>query len=221
MVLDLTRFPPEESGELRALDTEDELDDYTYFVAGCVGEFWTDLHAAHLPALGSWDVDDFRRRGKRFGQGLQLTNILRDVRKDLEIGRCYFPQTALADVGLTTEDLRQHRQPRRVRELLERYLRLTLEHYRVGWSYTLAIPRRLPRLRLACAWPLLLGLRTLALLHASPDPYAPKSHHKISRSEVRGILRRSTLRVGSNRALNRLYRELAADLPGPESSTGA
>jgi farnesyl-diphosphate farnesyltransferase len=213
MALDLARFPPEESGELRALESDRELDDYTYYVAGCVGEFWTELHAAHLPALRHWVVDDMRQRGKRFGQGLQFTNILRDVRADLEIGRCYFPAPALTAAGLTLEDLRAHRAPVRSRELFHRYLRVALGHYQEGWSYTLAIPRRLPRLRLACAWPLLLGLRTLALLHASPDPYAPGSHHKVTRSEVRSILRRSALRVGSNRGLERLYRELAAGLP--------
>ena len=213
MALDLARFPPEESGEVRALESDQELDDYTYYVAGCVGEFWTELHAAHLRALRHWDLDDMRQRGKRFGQGLQMTNILRDFRADLEIGRCYFPTPALTAAGLTLEDLRAHRAPTRSRELFQHYLRVALEHYQEGWSYTLSIPRRLPRLRLACAWPLLLGLRTLALLHVSPDPYAPGSHHKVTRPEVRSILRRSALRVGSNRGLERLYRELAVGLP--------
>ena len=34
-----------------ALQTAAQLDEYTYLVAGCVGEFWTDLCLRHVPAL--------------------------------------------------------------------------------------------------------------------------------------------------------------------------
>lgn len=207
MVLDLERFPAEESGELAALETEAELDLYTYYVAGCVGAFWTELQVAHIPALKGWDLEEKSAAGIRFGKGLQLTNILRDARKDFAIGRCYFPRSRLEQEGLRLEDLRRDTETQPLGRLFRAYLQPTLEHYESGWRYTLAIPRRVPRLRLACAWPLLLGLRTLALLAESDDPYAAGSHRKISRREVRAILRRSSARVGSNRALERLYRE--------------
>ena len=203
MEMDLGRFPLEESGQTGALETDAELDLYTYYVAGCVGEFWTDLQAAHLPALRRWDLSEMREKGIRFGKGLQLTNILRDVDRDLEIGRVYFPRPKLEAVGVTLEDLRAGRDRSKLRPLLHEYLQVTLAHYRAGWEYTLAIPRRLVRLRLACAWPLLIGLRTLALLAASPDPYAPGTLHKVPRSEVRSILRRTTARILSNRMMRK------------------
>ena len=56
MAMDLTRFPGESAQELTALDTLDELDQYTYYVAGCVGEFWTRMVCAHRPAMARWDV---------------------------------------------------------------------------------------------------------------------------------------------------------------------
>ena len=40
-------FPAEDSGALAALKTPAELDRYIYFVAGCVGEFWTAITVAH------------------------------------------------------------------------------------------------------------------------------------------------------------------------------
>ena len=76
-----------------------ELDRYTYLVAGCVGEFWTEMMAAHTRPLATWDMARMSELGVRFGKALQLTNVLRDVSKDLRLGRCYLPQTELEAAG--------------------------------------------------------------------------------------------------------------------------
>ena len=62
-----------------ALKTLDDLDRYTYYVAGCVGEFWTDLMCSHRRGLASWNVREMSKVGVRFGKGLQLQqgNLLR------------------------------------------------------------------------------------------------------------------------------------------------
>ncbi len=208
MEMDLERFPPEESGRTGCLETDDELDLYTYYVAGCVGEFWTDLCVAHLRPLHGWNLPRMRELGMRFGKGLQLTNILRDVDRDLAIGRCYFPRPRLEAAGVSPDGLRAGEGRDRLRPVLAGYLEKTLGHYKAGWEYTLAIPRRVPRLRLACAWPLLIGLATLRILARSADPYAPGTVRKISRRELRSILLGSSLRVFSNRALDRMYRAM-------------
>ncbi|WP_258403328.1 squalene/phytoene synthase family protein, partial [Burkholderia multivorans] len=96
MEFDLRTFPDEQSGQLAVLPTRDVLDRYTYLVAGCVGEFWTDMTAMHTRAARGWDVPAMRERGIRFGKALQMTNILRDCAKDLRIGRCYLPEDVLA-----------------------------------------------------------------------------------------------------------------------------
>src|SRR5579862_2443033 len=92
MEFDLHTFPNETSGKLSALKTREELEQYTYMVAGCVGEFWTKMTIAHEPALRAWNLDEMSACGIRFGKALQYTNVLRDVPRDLRIGRCYFPQ---------------------------------------------------------------------------------------------------------------------------------
>src|SRR5262245_39129827 len=160
MQMDLSVFPAESDGKVVALATREDLNRYTYFVAGCVGEFWTRTAVAHLPALRSWDVTGMAAKGVRFGKGLQLTNILRDLAQDLHIGRCYLPQVELATLSVQPEELLNPATLARVRPLVDELLDLTLSHYREGWSYTLAIPRREWRLRLACAWPLLIGVAT-------------------------------------------------------------
>ncbi|MFQ5847563.1 MAG: phytoene/squalene synthase family protein [Candidatus Methylomirabilales bacterium] len=208
MQMDLTTFPGEDEGRLTALKTRDDLDRYTYFVAGCVGEFWTETHVAHRPSLRSWDVSEMKRRGIRFGKGLQMTNVLRDLSRDLRLGRCYLPQEDLEILGLTPADLLDPRAIARVKPLLHDLLQLTLAHYGEGWSYTLAIPRRETRMRLACAWPLLIGLKTLARVVQSENLLDPAALVKISRTEVYRILARSLILIGSNRLLTGYYQDL-------------
>jgi len=201
MVFDLTRFPGEGAAGLTALDTLEELDRYTYLVAGCVGPFWTALHVAHLPRLSRWDVREKSEQGIRFGKALQLTNVLRDVPSDLRHGRCYVPADELARLGLGPKDLLDRDASVRALPLYRRLLGTTLAHYDVAWRYTLAIPRLEWRMRLACAWPLLIGLATVAELAAHPNPLAAAAPVKIARGAVRALLARSALTVWSNRAL--------------------
>jgi len=200
---DLERFPGEDAAGLAALDTLADLDRYTYLVAGCVGEFWTRLCVAHRPRLAAWDVAAMTATGVRFGKALQLTNVLRDVPADLHQGRCYLPARELAALGLGPRDLLDTQRTPAARPLLDRLLRLALEHYDAAWRYTLAIPRAEWRLRLACAWPLLIGLGTLAAIARHPNPLAVARPIKISRGAVRAILARSALAVWSDAALRR------------------
>src|SRR5207247_8940554 len=99
MLFDLTRFPGEDAASLAALDTLDELDRYTYLVAGCVGPFWTALHVAHRPRLRRWDLREKSQEGVNFGKALQSTNVLRDIPSDLRHGRCYLPAADLGALG--------------------------------------------------------------------------------------------------------------------------
>ena len=201
MKFDLATFPGEDEKGLVALESRGELDRYTYLVAGCVGEFWTEIHVAHRPRLATWDVREMRDKGVRFGKGLQMTNVLRDLAKDLRIGRCYLPRQELARLGLDPHDLLDPASIRRAKPLIKELLALTLDHYEAGWAYTLAIPAAEWRMRLACAWPLLIGLRTLALLAHSPNLLDPRREIKISRAAVYVILTRSAALVWSNGSL--------------------
>ena len=203
MVFDLTRFPGEDAEGLAALDTLEELDHYTYLVAGCVGPFWTALHVAHRPRLAGWDVAERSAQSVRFGKALQMTNVLRDAPRDLRAGRCYVPARELAPFGLTPRDLLDPTRTGRARPLVLRLIGLTLEHYDVAWRYTLAIPRAEWRMRLACAWPLSIGLGTLALLARHPDPLGTAEPIKVPRAWVRAMIARSLMTVWSNRAIAR------------------
>jgi farnesyl-diphosphate farnesyltransferase len=207
-IQDLRVFPGEDEGKLAALETREDLDRYTYLVAGCVGEFWTEVHVAHRPRLRHWDLPRMRALGARFGKGLQLTNVLRDVPRDLRQGRCYLPRLDLARFGLDPRDLLDPGNSGAARPLLAEWLNTALDHYEAGWQYTFAIPRREARMRLACAWPLLIGLRTLDLLAASPSWLDPAVTIKVPRVRVYGLMAHSLGTVWSTRALGRQARRL-------------
>lgn len=210
MQMDLTVFPGTDDGRLGALETREDLDRYTYYVAGCVGEFWTNVCLDHVPSLSGWNAADMAARSVRFGKGLQLTNILRDVAADVAAGRCYLPRTDLAKLGVEPERLRDPASHALVRPLTDELLNLTLEFYRDGWAYVRAIPLREWRLRLACAWPLLIGAATLHRLRGATDLLDPAVRIKLPRPRVYRLMLTSLLTVWSNRALLRQYARLTS-----------
>jgi farnesyl-diphosphate farnesyltransferase len=204
--LDLRRFAPLESTLQRAgdkpklglqpiiaLETAAELDDYTYRVAGCVGEFWTKICRAHLFPNVKIDDAQFIADGIRFGKGLQLVNILRDLPADLKNGRCYLPTQRLDEAKLFPENLFSPANEQKFLPLFREYLDQAESHLRAGWNYTNTLPFGQFRVRLACAWPVLLGARTIEKLRAA-DLIELQQRVKVSRGEVRGILFRSLAR---------------------------
>ena len=192
MEMDLNAFPGQDVEDLTALKTLDDLDRYTYFVAGCVGEFWTDLMCAHRKALASWNVREMSEFGVRFGKGLQLTNVVKDIAHDLRKGRCYVPEALLSDVGLKPRDLLEQNSLQRFRPVLGQLVRLAVEHLDQGWLYTMAVPRYETRLRLSCMWPILSAGESLKLVMNSPDLLNPAVYVKIPRSKVYQIMAMTT-----------------------------
>ena len=185
--LDLNRFGNPSANKITALQTDAELDDYTYRVAGCVGKFWTKTCLAHQFSTAQTADPSFEELGVRFGKGLQLVNILRDIPADLAKGRCYIPSEKLATVGLAPADLLRPENEPRFRPLYRHYLDLAEAHLAAGWEYTNRVPFGEVRVRLACAWPILIGLKTLARLH-SGNVLDPQQRIKVNRAEVRGII---------------------------------
>lgn len=196
--LDLKRFgtaaKPVEAGSpnVVALQTNAELDDYTYRVAGCVGRFWTQICLEHQFSAGKLTEPSFEDLGVRFGKGLQLVNILRDIPADLKKGRCYIPTEKLAVAGLVPADLLLPESEPKFRPLYNQYLDLAESHLAAGWKYTNLIPFGQMRLRLACAWPILIGLKTINRLR-SGNVLDPQQRIKVDRSEVKRIMFRSVV----------------------------
>ncbi len=188
MEFDIEKFPRGGEGALHALAEMSEFEFYTYSVAGCVGEFWTNMMCAHLPGFSRWEPVVMVPLGIRFGKGLQMVNILRDMAEDLRKGRCYIPLSLLASSGLKPEDLLDSSCEKKFRPLYRSLLLEAGRHLDQGWRYTMLVPRTQLRVRLACMWPILIGIRTLQRLSVSPDILNPERIVKVSRPEVYRIM---------------------------------
>jgi farnesyl-diphosphate farnesyltransferase len=204
--MDLEKFGGADAGRITALANDQELEEYTYRVAGCVGEFWTRMCRAHLFPEAALNDAFLIDRGIRFGKGLQLVNILRDLPRDLRHGRCYLPAQELANAGLRPESLLEPNQMPSFRGLYRRYLDRAESYLAAGWGYTNALPRKQVRVRLACAWPILLGAETIARLRAA-NVLDDRERIKISRGEVRATVFRSVIRYPFPAAWQRLLKD--------------
>lgn len=208
VAFDLARFPPAESGELGSLESAEELERYARMVAGCAGAFWTDVTMAHTPALRRWDRDAQAALGIEFGKALQMVNVLRDVPADLRAGRCYLPLSWLREIGLSPRDLLDAANSRRARPALAAGIRVALRQFEAAEAYLLSTPRRCPRLRIAAALPLLMGLATLDALARNPDWLNPAERTRVSRRWVYRTLAKSAALAPSNAAMRAWIRRL-------------
>lgn len=199
----------------RCLKTPFDTERYAYLVAGCVGEFWTDLLIAENYL--SWERQRMVKQAIRFGQGLQMINILRDFPRDIEQGRCYLSAAELSAHGLELSEISALRQrvldehqsravAAKLQKLYHSQIELARQWLREGMGYVKTIPRRSLRLRLAVLWPLFIGLATLDQLATTPLEAHFQRPVKISRHDVYRLLLATLLFSGSNRLLDSLYR---------------
>lgn len=206
--LDMTRF----GTGLQALQTEDELSDYTWLVAGCVGEFWTELCERHLPGFARLPTPDMMALGRNYGMGLQRLNIIRDAGADLIAGRCYWPEDTLAAAGLSPQmlaDCARNNDPithSRLAPLWTAWLDQTQAQLSDGLRYSCALNGW--RIRLASALPALIGVRTVALLRQA-GPLALTQRIKMPRHEIRSLMLRIALGLASPAALDQQFRKMS------------
>jgi len=189
-IMDLQRFGiAREGGNISSLQSEEELDDYTFRVAGCVGVFWTKMSLAHMMKISKEKEELFFENGIRFGKALQMINILRDIPEDLRFGRCYIPGHRLEEHGLTPSDLLDSSNIEKFRPLYDRYLDLTSEHLDAAVEYIRMIPDRQLRLKAASMLPVLIGQRTVTLLREG-NILDSEEKIKITRDEMKGYFKK-------------------------------
>jgi len=199
-MLDLHCF--DNPAEVRALQTAADLDEYTYLVAGCVGEFWTRLCFRHLRDFTSLIPDEMLILGRRYGMGLQLINVLRDAGTDLRTGRCYFPEDELRAVGLSATQISS--QSDRFQPIYQRWMEKAQDGLEGGMQYSRAIRNR--RVRAATVLPALIGARTLALL-GKAGTSALHQTIKVPRREVRGMILSLAIHLASPKQIDTIFNQ--------------
>ena len=197
-MLDLHRFG--DPAQVRALETPADLDEYTYLVAGCVGEFWTRLCFRHLRDFASLIQDEMLALGRRYGMGLQLINVLRDAGPDLRAGRCYFPNDELVAIGLSAAQILSESD--RLQPIYKRWMDKAQDGLACGMQYSRAIRNR--RVRAATVLPALIGARTLALLRQA-GASALHQTIKVPRREVRAMILSLVVHLASRSRIDSIF----------------
>lgn len=101
-----------------------ELDLYCYRVAGTVGLM--------MMRVFGLEEETAEPRALDLGRGMQLTNILRDVREDAAAGRIYLPAEERAAYGIEKDSLLQGRPSGRWREFMRFQVERAREQYRLA-----------------------------------------------------------------------------------------
>ncbi|MCF6310947.1 MAG: squalene/phytoene synthase family protein [Verrucomicrobiales bacterium] len=182
-IWDLERFAATPQVALSFVENADELKQYTYWVAGSVGEFWTDVGFAN----GGRHFSDeesvkMKQLGREFGQGLQLVNVLRDFGEDLDHGRCYLPKDQLIAAGW---DGTGKPSQKAVTEVRAQWLQQCRAWLQSGRDYAKRVKSR--RVRYATILPCLIAEKTLDALERAGES-ALQQKVKIPRWQVRMLM---------------------------------
>ncbi|NNC65320.1 MAG: squalene/phytoene synthase family protein, partial [Gammaproteobacteria bacterium] len=195
---------------LGGLSDLNEMNDYCYVVAGVVGEMLTELFCERCPAL-----DDKRPQlmhlALSFGQGLQMTNILKDIWEDRRAETCWLPQSVFgADFDLARLD--ELHTTAEYRHGLEQLIGIAHHHLRNALEYARQIPAREAGIRRFCLWAIGLAVLTLRKVRKHGD-LASAERLKISRRSVKATVGLVNLTYSSDRALRALFDIASAGLP--------
>jgi farnesyl-diphosphate farnesyltransferase len=196
---------------LGGLADVEELDQYCYCVAGVVGEMLTDLFCAYSPAIEE-QRSVLAPLATSFGQGLQMTNIIKDLWADRQRGVCWLPRDIFRRAGVDLETLTAGRDGEALTVGLDELIGIAHAHLRDALTYTLAIPTRETGVRRFCLWALGLAVLTLRKIHHNADFLAGRSV-KVSRRVVRATVVTTSMAVRDNWLLARLFQYSAAPLP--------
>ncbi len=161
--------------------TFESLQEYCYRVAGTVG-----LTCIHI--FGFQD-DHAPELAERLGIAFQLTNILRDVRSDLEMGRVYIPAEDLRRFGCTAAELGRGVVTPAVRELLRFEAQRAWEFYRQG----VRLIGKIERDSRAALWALARIYSSLLARIEDRDFDVFSERVRLSTAEKAGILLRARL----------------------------
>jgi farnesyl-diphosphate farnesyltransferase len=194
---------------LRGLEDLAELAEYCYYVAGVVGEMCTELFCLHCPELQP-KREVMLRLAVSFGQGLQMTNILKDIWDDRPAGACWLPRSVFGNFDL--ERLEQWHTEPVFRNGLNELIGVGHAHLTNALEYTCMIPKREVGIRRFCLWAIGLAVLTLRKIHRHPT-FRSGNEVKVSRRTVKATVLTTNLALMSNRALRLMFARAADGLP--------
>jgi farnesyl-diphosphate farnesyltransferase len=199
------------NASLRGLARCGDLDDYCYYVAGVVGEMLTDLFSDYSPEIA------LRRAAltslaASFAQGLQMTNILKDVWEDRSRGACWLPQEVFTRHGVDLAQLSAQNQDERFSAGMRELVAIAHGHLRNALDYTLLIPGKEKGIRRFCLWAIGLAILTLRKIAQNPG-FSSGAQVKVKRSAVSTTVVMTNLFVSNDWMLRKLFAMAARGVP--------
>jgi farnesyl-diphosphate farnesyltransferase len=198
-------------GDKIGLQDLEELDQYCYYVAGVVGQMLTTLFCLYSPEIAK-NHDALMASAVSFGQGLQMTNILKDVWEDFQRGDCWLPRSIFADEGFDLSDLRTARNRAEFERGVQRLVGIAHQHLKAALAYTLLIPKQENGIRNFCLWAIGLAVLTLRKINKHLD-YTAEKQVKISRLSVKATILATQLTGQSDALLKFLFNLASWRLP--------
>lgn len=196
---------------LDGLATLQDLHRYCYYVAGSVGEMLTELFCLYCPALTE-QRSTMMNLSVRFGQGLQMTNILKDVWEDRASNICWLPRPAFSQIPGGLGEAMRRGDPEALFPGITVLIGVAHDHLRAALRYTTMIPRQEIGMRRFCLWAIGMAVLTLRRIHQHPG-YASARQVRISRRTVRLTTLACNAASRSNGLLRLLFRAAASGLP--------
>lgn len=180
-----------------------DLDKYCYHVAGVVGEMLTELFCDYSNEMAE------RRKtllslAISFGQGLQMTNILKDLWDDRKRGASWLPQDVFRQKGFDLRDLSGKQYCRAFGLGLSDLIGIAHAHLKNALSYTLLIPKREKGIRKFCLWAIGMAILTLKNINKRRD-FTAGGEVKISRKTVKAVVMVANVTLRSNCLLRVLF----------------
>ena len=180
-----------------------EMDRYCYYVAGVVGEMLTELFCDFDPVMAQ-RREQMMRLAVSFGQGLQMTNILKDQWEDRARGACWLPQALFQRHGLDLASLRAGAYSPAYGAALSELIGVAHAHLRNALSYTLLIPSEHTGVRRFCLWAIGLAVLTLKNIQRRPD-FQSGADIKVTRGAVARTIMVTNVAVKRDALLRSLF----------------
>src|SRR5438093_1055908 len=203
--------------EKHGLQSLEDLDQYCYYVAGVVGQMLTSLFCLHSPEIAK-NHNPLMGLAVSFGQGLHMTNHLKDVWEDYQLGACWLPRKIFTVEGFDLTDLPATRNRQGFERGIRRLIGISRGHLRDAVSYSLLIPKHETGIRNFCLWAIGLAVLTLRKINNHLD-YTDGSQVKISRFSVKGTILATRLTLQNNALLKLLFSIAAWRLPPSAAPT--
>lgn len=196
---------------LDGLRDVEEMSEYCYYVAGVVGVMLTELFCDYSPQMEQ-QRSRMLELAVSFGQGLQMTNILKDIWEDRKRGACWLPRESFSQCAFDLKDIAEHKNDACYLQNLEALVALAVEHLHNALEYTMMIPLKERGVRRFCLWAIGMALLTLRNIQAKKN-FSSGQEVKISRRSVKLTVFVTELVVGSNNRSAWMFRQLAKRLP--------